>query len=299
MSVVAFLSYLSLEKKYSEHTIRAYKADIEEFAQFLNKKYSAVAMEKVQYSHIRSWVVDLVQSKINARSINRKMASLKAYYKFLLVSLQIEKTPFLLHQPLKMEKKVIVPFSVKEVSQVVDTMETTDFSSVRDKTIMELFYATGIRRSELINLKVSDIDWGQKQIKVLGKRNKERLIPLIDNVLEVLKEYLEFRKEISSEENFLFLTSKGKKIYPELVYRVVNSHFGVVTTKEKKSPHILRHAFATHLLDNGADLNAVKELLGHSSLSATQIYTNSNLAELKKQYQKAHPRTNKEVDNLK
>lgn len=299
MSVVAFLSYLSLEKKYSEHTIRAYKADIEEFAQFLNKKYSAVAMEKVQYSHIRSWVVDLVQSKINARSINRKMASLKAYYKFLVVSLQIEKTPFLLHQPLKMEKKVVVPFSVKEVSQVVDTMETTDFSSVRDKTIMELFYATGIRRSELINLKVSDIDWGQKQIKVLGKRNKERLIPLIDSVLEVLKEYLEFRKEISSEENYLFLTSKGKKIYPELVYRVVNSHFGVVTTKEKKSPHILRHAFATHLLDNGADLNAVKELLGHSSLSATQIYTNSNLAELKKQYQKAHPRTNKEVDNLK
>ena len=183
----------------------------------------------------------------------------------------------------------------KEIEKVFEqnSFQEDSFISFRDKSIIELFYATGIRRAELINLKISDFDFSQKIVKVLGKRNKERIIPLINSVIETIKKYIELRKNVQTEENFLFLTEKGKKIYPKLVYNIINSYFSSVSSKEKKSPHVLRHSFATHLLDNGADLNAVKELLGHAGLAATQVYTHSSLNELKNQYKIAHPRMQK------
>lgn len=292
MYIASFSSYLALEKKYSKHTIQAYIADIEEFALFLSEENPDVDISQVKYLQIRNWIVYLVENKLNMRSVNRKVASLKAFYKFLVLTSQIEKTPFLQHTPLKTEKKVAIPFSQKEIESVIEVLEQEDeFESVRNQAIVELFYATGIRRAELINLEVADVDFKQKKIKVIGKRNKERIIPLIDSVVQILEKYFVQRQQVASfEEKAVFLTSKGKKIYPELVYRIVNSHFSSVTSKEKRSPHILRHAFATHLLDNGADLNSVKELLGHSSLAATQVYTHSSLSELKKQYKFAHPR---------
>lgn len=289
--MTTFEDYLRLEKNYSLHTVIAYLADIEEFTNFLKDKDSSVELSKVNYPLIRSWIIHLVENKVSNRTINRKIASLKAYYSFLIRSLVITHSPFLQHIPLKTQKKVSIPFSEKEIDQVLSLpMEYSTYSQLRNKTIIELFYATGIRRAELIELKISDIDFSQKTIKVLGKRNKERIIPLIDSVLTTLKEYLLVRNELKTSENYLFLTDNEKKVYPKFVYNLINSYFSSVTTKEKKSPHVLRHSFATHLLDNGADINAVKELLGHTGLAATQIYTHSSIAELKKQYQNAHPR---------
>lgn len=291
----AFIDYLQIEKKYSSHTITAYISDIEEFKSFLEERDSSIKLSKVNYPLVRSWIVFLVENKISNRTINRKIASLKAYYLFLVRSLEIDKSPFLQYTSLKVEKKISLPFSKKEIEKVFEqnSFQEDSFISFRDKSIIELFYATGIRRAELINLKISDFDFSQKIVKVLGKRNKERIIPLINSVIETIKKYIELRKNIQTEENFLFLTEKGKKIYPKLVYNIINSYFSSVSSKEKKSPHVLRHSFATHLLDNGADLNAVKELLGHAGLAATQVYTHSSLNELKNQYKIAHPRMQK------
>ena len=220
---------------------------------------------------------------------------MKAYYGFLVRSLVINSSPFLQHIPLKTQKKISIPFSQKEIETVLsEAQEGEDYPQVRNRTIIELFYATGMRRAELIDLKISDIDFSQKTIKVLGKRDKERVIPLIPSVLESIQKYLDVRKSMDTSELYLFLTDSGKKMYPKLVYNIINSYFSSATTKQKKSPHVLRHSFATHLLDNGADLNAVKELLGHAGLAATQVYTHSSIAELKNQYNNAHPRmTNK------
>lgn len=291
----AFIDYLQIEKKYSSHTITAYISDIEEFKSFLEERDSSIKLSKVNYPLVRSWIVFLVENKISNRTINRKIASLKAYYLFLVRSLEIDKSPFLQYTSLKVEKKISLPFSKKEIEKVFEqnSFQEDSFISFRDKSIIELFYATGIRRAELINLKISDFDFSQKIVKVLGKRNKERIIPLINSVIETIKKYIELRKNVQTEENFLFLTEKGKKIYPKLVYNIINSYFSSVSSKEKKSPHVLRHSFATHLLDNGADLNAVKELLGHEGLAATQVYTHSSLNELKNQYKIAHPRMQK------
>ena len=211
-------------------------------------------------------------------------------------TLAIKASPFVPHIPLKAPKKISIPFSSKEIDSVLSQPIVEDsYTQMRNKTIIELFYATGMRRAELIDLKISDIDFSQKTVKVLGKRNKERIIPLIHTVVETLEKYLTLRKGVETNEVFLFLTDKGKKMYPKLVYNIINSYFSTATTKLKKSPHVLRHSFATHLLDNGADLNAVKELLGHAGLAATQVYTHSSIAELKNQYKNAHPRmTNKE-----
>lgn len=301
MSIQSFEQYLNIEKKYSAHTSLAYIRDIKEFEKFLSDNEIDIELQQANYPIIRNWIIHLIDNQLNTRSVNRKVASLKAYYKFLLQSLQIEKNPFALHVPLKFQKKPIIPFTEKEINKVRDTANDNDFENIRNKTIIELFYATGIRRTELINIKIEDIDLKQNNLKVLGKRNKERLIPLIKSIVQTLNEYLVIREEINKENsNYLFLTLKGKKIYPELAYRVINSYFSGSTSKVKKSPHILRHSFATDLLNNGADINAVKELLGHSSLAATQVYTHASLRELKEQYQK-HPRNDekKELNNLK
>jgi len=296
MFVKEFLDYLLLEKKYSIHTVTAYKTDLMSFMEFYEHQYGENNISKSNYAQIRSWIIDLVEKGVSNRTINRKISSLKSYYKFLLRSEQIEKSPLVKHQALKTSKKIQIPFSDLEIDSVLrDLMGPGDFKSIRDRLIVELFYATGIRRIELVNLKLSDIDVSKQLVKVLGKRNKERYIPLIPSLLTTLEQYLVLRSEavVDVENPFLLLTEKGVKIYETLVYRIINSYFSKVSSKIKRSPHILRHSFATHLLNEGADLNAVKELLGHSSLAATQVYTNQSIAQLAKVYKQSHPRNKK------
>ncbi len=294
MPINSFLNYLALEKKCSNHTTIAYQNDLNSFQIFCKKEYDDQSIVDANYSQIRSWIVSLVNSNITNRSINRKVSSLKSFYKFLQKTKQIEVDPLVKHKSLKVSKKIQVPFSEKEILSVLNAVdEDRNFESIRNKLIVELFYATGIRRSELINLKISAIDLVNETVKVFGKRNKERYIPLIKPTLKSLKEYIEFRDEIQTKESYLLLTKKGKKIYDMLVYRIINNYFSTVSSKVKRSPHIIRHSFATHLLNEGADLNSVKELLGHSSLASTQIYTHSSLGKLKEVYNQAHPRSKK------
>jgi len=295
MSTQPFLEYLKLERNYSQHTVLAYQKDLDEFITYCNEEYEQSNLYSIHYNQIRSWIVDLVEKGLSNRTIHRKIASLKAYYKYLLKTKQIEETPLAKHKALKVAKKIQVPFSEKEINNVlIDIQFEDDFEGTRNKLIIELLYATGMRRSELINILIHNIDLQNKTIKVLGKRNKERFIPIIDSLIEQIKKYLTKRNEIYiNDTDFLFLTSKGNKLYPNLVYRVINNYFSIASTKVKKSPHILRHTFATHLLNQGADLNAVKELLGHASLASTQVYTHNSLAELKKVYANAHPRNKK------
>ncbi|WP_397445911.1 tyrosine-type recombinase/integrase [Polaribacter sp. R77954] len=290
----SFLEYLSLEKKYSTHTITAYKNDLISFKDFLVVEFQQETLSDVHYNQIRSWIVALSDSKVSNRSINRKISSLKSFYKFFQKTHRIKVNPLAKHKALKVNKKIQVPFNSKEINQVINAVnEKNDFISLRNKLIVELFYSTGIRRAELINIKHSNIDLSNKTIKVLGKRSKERYVPLLPSVVQTLKQYLEVKKEFSIGLDELFITEKGNKIYETLVYRTINSYFSQVSTKEKKSPHILRHSFATHLLNEGADLNSVKELLGHSSLASTQVYTHNSLDAIKKVYNQAHPRSNK------
>lgn len=294
IEIDSFLEYLFLEKKYSVHTITAYKNDLISFSDFLITEFNQESLLDVHYNQIRSWIVSLVNTNISNRSVNRKVSSLKSFYKFLQKTEQIRTSPLSNHKALKIEKKVQVPFNSSEIDKVIEIVnEEDDFTSVRNKLIVELFYSTGIRRAELINIKERDVDVSNKTIKVLGKRNKERFVPLLASVLQTLKRYVLLKKEFSIGEDELFITKKGNKIYETLVYRIINSYFSKVSTKEKKSPHILRHSFATHLLNEGADLNSVKELLGHSSLASTQVYTHNSLDTIKKVYNQAHPRSNK------
>lgn len=296
MPFSAFLDYLQLEKKYSAHTITAYRADLQEFSGFIQQNFDQENLEEVNYSQIRSWIVELSESGIGNRTINRKISSLKSYYRFLLKTKQIESSPLVKHRALKTSKKVQIPFSEKEIVQVLQNIDDSTFEGLRDRFIVELFYSTGIRRIELINVKEQDLDLDNAVLKVLGKRNKERYIPLINSVVQTGERYLEIKRTSSDFEKstYLFLTSRGDKIYESFVYRIINNYFSKVSGKLKKSPHILRHSFATHLLNQGANLNAVKELLGHSSLAATQVYTHNSIAELSKIHNQAHPRNNKD-----
>ena len=293
MTVKKFIDFLLLEKKYSQHTAVAYENDIEMFELYLSREFSESKVSNANYSQIRSWIVKLVSSNVTNRTINRKVSSLNSYYKFLLKIQSIEFNPLTKHKALKVSKKLQIPFSETEITSVLNLIETDSFEGLRDKLIVELFYSTGMRRTELVNLQLSDVDISQGQLKVLGKRNKERFIPLLSTVIRSYQAYLIERsnlKEVQDSKSLL-LTRKGFKIYEKLVYRVIVNYFDTISSKVKKSPHILRHSFATHLLNNGADLNSVKELLGHSSLASTQVYTHSSVAELKKVYEKAHPRT--------
>jgi integrase/recombinase XerC len=296
MLLKAFLDYLLLEKKYSQLTVNAYKKDIESFMAFISSKEETNTIQETNYSQIRSWIVNLVQKGITNKSINRKISALNSFFKFLLKIEEVNLNPLSKHKALKTSKKVQIPFSENEINTVLDQINhNQDFEGVRNKLIIELFYSTGIRRIELINIKLKDIDLENKTIKILGKRNKERIIPLLNMVMDSVDIYkLERNKlETITDNEYLFLTKKGVKVYETLVYRIINDYFSKASTKVKKSPHILRHSFATHLLNQGAELNAVKELLGHSSLAATQVYTHNSIAELKKVYAKAHPRSKK------
>jgi len=310
MPINSFLNFLALEKKYSPHTIAAYKNDINTFHLFCLSEYECKNINTfhlfcldeyecknivvINYPEIRNWIVSLVNSNISNRTINRKVSSLKSFYKFLQKTSVIESNPLAKHKALKVPKQVQVPFSEKEIFGVLNLLdEEVNFESLRNKLMVELFYSTGMRRSELINIKITDLDFGNETVKVLGKRNKERYIPLLKSVQKSLTKYIEVRADINTNQSYLFITKKGKIIYDTLVYRVINNYFSSVSSKIKKSPHIIRHSFATHLLNEGADLNSVKELLGHSSLASTQVYTHSSLGKLKEIYNQAHPRSQK------
>jgi len=292
----SFKDYLQKEKNYSLHTVTAYTNDLSEFGFFLKQDFDQDSLEDVNYSQIRSWIVSLVDTGISNISVNRKISSLKSFYKFLLKIKRIDASPLLKHKALKTPKKLQIPFSEKELDNVLNYIVYPEgFEGVRDKLVIDLFYTTGIRRAELIGLKMSNVDLSKGVLKVLGKRNKERILPLLPVIQNQIQLYLSERaglKEIK-DEAFFFLTLKGVKLNDSLVYRLINMYFSNVSEKVKKSPHVLRHTFATHMLNNGADLNSVKELLGHSSLASTQIYTHSSLAELKKVYGDAHPRNQK------
>ena len=270
----SFLEYLQLEKNYSKHTVTAYGNDLLFFQEFLKNNFDQELLENVNYSMIRSWIVSMVDAGVSNSSINRKISSLKAFYKFLLKTKQIETSPLLKHKSLKTPKKLQIPFSENELDMVLNNLKFPDgYEGIRDKLIIDLFYTTGVRRIELINLKMQNVDLQNATLKVyLSERAK---------------------LEVVTDSDYFFLLLKGVKLNDSFVYRLINYYFSHVSEKVKKSPHILRHTFATHLLNNGADLNSVKELLGHASLASTQVYTHSSLSELKKIYGQAHPRNKK------
>ncbi|WP_291869013.1 tyrosine-type recombinase/integrase [Maribacter sp.] len=296
MVLAPFFDYLLLEKKYSKYTVQAYKKDIESFVAFCLQEYKISDIDRIEYTLVRSWVVSLVGEGVANRTVNRKMASLKAYYKFLLRIEAIEVSPLVKHKALKVSKKIEVPFSEEEMEKVLSQIVyPKGFEGVRDKLMIDLLYATGMRRAELIHLKCNNVSLETRSLKVLGKRNKERIMPMLESTVELFLQYFKERKELCviKDEGNVFLLKSGNKIYETLVYRVINGYFSKVSTKVKKSPHILRHTFATHMLNKGADLNSVKELLGHSSLASTQVYTHNGIEVLKKVHASAHPRGRK------
>lgn len=290
-----FIEYLYKEKNYSAETIKAYEYDIVTYVDFLASK--DLDYLTVKYDGVRLWIVELSEQGVSNRSINRKMSSLRSYYKFLQKIEEVDVSPLQLHRSLKVEKKLQLPFSVNEIDAVRERLDgLEDFNSIRDLLIVEMLYCLGLRRAELVALKISDVDFYQHQVKVLGKGDKVRVIPVVQVVEKILKKYISVRGLVMSnmdKNDNLLVNEKGNKINEMFVYRVINRYFSDVTTKEKKSPHVLRHSFATHLLENGADINSIKELMGHESLGTTQGYAQINLKELKKVYQGAHPRMKK------
>lgn len=288
-----FLSFLTHEKRYSMHTITAYEDDLNHFHSFLKLTFEIDDFHEVRHSHLRSWVVELIEAGISPRSVNRKIACLKSFFKFLCARQQMEKNPASRLKPLKTEKKL--PSFVKENEMILllDQVKFPEnFFGARDKLIIELFYATGIRLAELIALKSADINFFDGSIKVLGKRNKERIIPVHDSLVSTIRNYQSLLQDMwgTIDHSYLLVTDKGEPLYPMMVYRTIKNYLGAVTTLSKKSPHVLRHTFATHLLNKGADLNAVKDLLGHTSLAATQVYTHNSLEKLKSVFDQAHPK---------
>ncbi|MFT6722433.1 MAG: integrase/recombinase XerC [Flavobacteriaceae bacterium] len=293
MAIAQFISYLKIERNYASNTLLAYEKDLRSFENFCIREFELLDVSHASYSIIRSWIVALVDQTISHASINRKISSLKAYFKFLKKAGVIDKNPLAAHKSLKVKKKIAVPFSEQEMQAVFSELGNDDsFEGTRDRLIFELLYATGMRRAELIALQPSDFDLSNTQVKVLGKRNKERIIPLIPSLAGLVEDYIVKRAKLENikDSSSFFLLNSGKKLYETFVYRLINHYFSFVSTKLKKSPHMLRHTFATHLLNRGADMQAVKDLLGHASLASTQVYTHNNMATLKKAYLASHPR---------
>ncbi len=287
-----FLNHLKYEKRYSQNTLTAYENDLDQFILFGKKLVEDFCVEKIDYHLIRQWIVSLMDNGISAKSVNRKISTLKTFFKFLMREGIIEKNPTDKVAIPKMGKKLPVFVQEKEMNRLLDGgFFKEDFEGRRDKAVVSLFYGTGIRLSELVGIRFSDLNLNEKMVKVNGKRDKQRLVPFPLEISAVLSDYIQLRNELFPDsENFLFLTENGDPVYNKLIYRIVKKELSLVTTVDKKSPHILRHSYATHLLNRGADLNAIKELLGHANLAATQIYTHTTFEQLKKVYKQAHPR---------
>ncbi|WP_128546060.1 tyrosine-type recombinase/integrase [Larkinella soli] len=289
-----FLEHIRYEKRLSHHTLTAYRNDLEQFQAFLNNRFELEGAEKADFHQIRSWIVELVENGLDKTSVNRKIATLRSFYGFLLRRKAITADPMLKIQALKTSRKIPVFVEEKPMETLLDECDfPDDFSGLRDKLVLELLYGTGIRLSELIGLKTTDINLYEKTITVLGKRNKHRIIPVPETLFSLLQQYREEKENRfpqSPDGLYLILSDQGIKAYPVLIQRIVKRYLGLVTTLKKKSPHVLRHTYATHLLNHGADLNAIKDLLGHSSLAATQVYTHTTIEKLKKTYEQAHPK---------
>jgi len=289
----SFLQYLLIEKRYSPHTVRSYQNDLDQFFKFLGTLGSNDDPGQITSHDVRAWIVSLLDNSISAASVHRKISCLRIFYRYL------RKEGIVQHDPLekvvlpKRKKKLPVFVSEDALDNLLDKYEFgSDFQGIRNRTIIEMLYLTGMRRAELIELKNKDVDLTSATIKVTGKRNKQRIIPIVKSFVARLEEYQETRDRsfVQENENWFFVTNKGNKLYDKYVYNTVKRYLTMVTTIEKKSPHVLRHTFATHMLNRGADLNSIKELLGHSNLSATQIYTHNTFEKLKKVYKQAHPR---------
>lgn len=289
----SFLKHLQFERRYSAHTLRSYKTDLDQFEAFCQSVDSELVADNADFRLIRSWVVSMIENGLEARTVNRKITTLKSFYKYLLQRELVTVNP--MDKVLAPKQSKRLPHFVEEdkINMLLDEYEfSPDFSGIRNRLIIEMFYITGMRLAELINLKNADIDYNNLTIKVLGKRNKERLIPFHQSYLRVFKDYISLREQTfgNPDHDLFFVTDKGKALYEKFVYRVVNHYLRFVTTMEKRSPHVLRHTFATHMLNKGADLNAIKEILGHANLSATQVYTHNTFEKLRTIYKQAHPR---------
>ncbi len=281
-----FINYISYEKRFSFNTIKSYTTDLNSFINFINSEFEIYKIDEISFQIVRSWIANLLESGLTSRSVNRKISTLKTYFRFLVREEIINENPMNKIISPKLKKNLPVFLEEEQISNLFKNIDFQQgFIGNRDKLIIEFFYVTGIRISELINIKNSDVSFENNLVKVIGKRNKERLIPLADDMIEKIKVFQKYKKGV-----FLFSNEKGEKLYTKLVYRIVNKYISMISTIEKKSPHVLRHTFATHMLNNGADINAIKELLGHANLSATQVYTHNTIEKLTKIYKQAHPR---------
>ena len=284
-----FLDYLTIEKRYSVHTTVSYRNDLNQFNLYLSESYSGIEFKKVEMIHVRSYMVHLLESKLAKSTVARKVSSIKSLYKFMKKEQLISSSPIQLLETPKLDSRLPVFLKEEEVVNLFEEFKFEDsFIGKRDKMILYLFYQTGIRLSELIGIK--DVDVRNGELKVLGKRNKERIIPLSNNIQPLIDQYLNLKDELGFKKKYFFVTDNGNKLYEKFVYRKVNYYLSMVSSKHKKSPHILRHTFATHMLNNGADLNSIKEILGHENLSATQVYTHNTFQKLKSIHKQSHPR---------
>ncbi|MFN5318137.1 MAG: tyrosine-type recombinase/integrase [Bacteroidia bacterium] len=289
--IETFLDYLRYERRFSNHTVIAYRNDLTQLQQFVQSDSPESELTSLTAPEIRVWLVKLMEDGLDARSVNRKITALKTFYKFALKSHWIQINPMLKVVSPKVSKKLPVYVEAERLDLLLDKVEFPhNFEGGRDHLILELLYGTGMRRAELLDLKIDDIDFRLGQIKVTGKRNKQRIIPLFDALSDALSKYLEIRRTLVSNHDFLLCDEKGERLYPEKIYRIVKKYLSLVSTQTKRSPHTLRHSFATEMLNKGADLNSIKEILGHANLSATQVYTHNSIEKLRAIYKKAHPR---------
>lgn len=288
-----FLNFLQFEKRFSRHTQISYKTDLDQFSDFISEGFNCLSPESINYRMVRKWIVKLMDQGDTSRTVNRKLSALKSFYKFLQKEGVVKFNPLDKISVPKVSKRLPVFVDEKQMDTLLDDIEFgDDFIGKRNKLLIEMFYFTGIRLSELINIKNSDIDSHKLTIKVLGKRNKERIIPVNNDFMDRIINFIKFKNKaiIGIENDYLFTSKAGKKLYPKAVYRIINAYLKLVTSIEKRSPHVIRHTFATHMLNHGADLNAIKELLGHANLSATQVYTHNTFEKLTRIYKQAHPR---------
>ena len=287
MYIEDFIDYVKSEKRYSEYTVVSYITDLNQFFRFLNKEYQISDPKIIKFKIIRNWITSMLDSNLKPSTVKRKISTLKTYFKFLLINRHIDLNPTLKIVSPKSSKKLPVFVEKDKMDILFDNNFFEDhFEGKRNRLIIELFYLTGIRLSELINIQLIDVDFTNSQIKVLGKRNKERMIPITHQTLKIISNFI----SCYQIKKYLFCEENGNRLYPKKVYRIVNKYLEKISSLQKKSPHILRHTFATHMLNNGADINAIKEILGHANLSATQIYTHNSIKKLKNVHKQAHPK---------